>query len=222
MFILIEARTTSSVIKCPKDYLPHDNNPEIPANSTLNCKDGSSLHKWQPDPGYEFRFSEGALSADQQYGVPAVSLHRISMARESIMHDTDSDMDSDIEEDISSMQIRFWGKPSRLDLRAGFHYLAPKRVVNIPGCLQDSPGSAWQLMLIPHSGRKVMIVMRSMSNINLILVHGDCEPGEEPVNTMVLPDLIDLRDVYGLSLDDHRGVITLLSANGCLFAIPYA
>ncbi|KAF4620752.1 hypothetical protein D9613_000902 [Agrocybe pediades] len=229
VFLLMESTYASRVVRCPGGYLPYDDNPEVPAIQTLRIMDTASTREWPKSPGYEisYAYSEGTLSTDDRYDFPAVSVQQITTttaldSTPSFMpQDTDTGPMDEDEESSSILQIRFWGRPSRLQLDAGMQYLAAKRVVDIPGQLQDSPGDA-QLMLLPHSGRQALLIVNSHGSINLVLVQGDCGPDEDPIKIIDVPSYIDLRDVFGLSLDDHRGTITLITMSGHLFAMPFA
>ncbi|KAF8911527.1 hypothetical protein CPB84DRAFT_1812360 [Gymnopilus junonius] len=216
LFILVEWKDESHLFRCPKKYLPHDDNPDCPSTSSLKCLNPSFSHKWTHPGVAEYTDTEGALSADEFYGVPAVSLHRITAPR--------LDSEGDVEPDLThKIQIRFWTKPEPdPGNEKSPPHLIPRHSVNIPGLLQDSPDSSWQLMLLPHSGRKVLLVVYYESEICLKLIHFDPEEGISFVQQVTLPPFINVEEVYGLSLDDHLGVISLLDTKGVLYAIPYA
>lgn len=220
-FILFEDNVISHVFLVPRATLPHNANPDVPPTATLPCHKRATATTWNPSP-YTFT-PEGALSANDSYGVPAVSLH--SMDKET----WDNEGRSYNRE--RNMQVRFWAPELRFfssfsveevgAAAAPALTLAPKWVANVPGALQDSPDSAWKLMLLSHSGRSVLLVMDLDTHLELRLVAVDPELDRCAVHRLAVPPFIELDNVYGLSIDDHRGVITLLDTRGVLFALPY-
>jgi hypothetical protein len=198
IFILIEHGSTSVSFCCPKEYLPHDSNESCPDESFHRCN--ASALRILDGSGTRYH-AEGALSSDSFYGVPAVSMHSVvnPLAEGNIIH------------------IRFWTRSS-----SSPKTLSLLQSANVRGVLHDSPGSAWQLMLIPHSGRQVLLVADFNENVVLRLVRHNLETSAASVHELELPPFIDLSLVYSLALDDYRGVISLLDGRGNLFAIPYA
>lgn len=198
IFILIEHGSTSVSFCCPKEYLPHDSNKPCPDESFLRCN--AAALRILDGSGTRYH-AEGALSSDSFYGVPAVSMHSVvfPLTEGPIIH------------------IRFWtrssGSPKTLSLLQS---------ANVRGVLHDSPGSPWQLMLIPHSGRQVLLVAKLNENVVLRLVRYNPETSAASVHELELPSSINLSLVYSLALDDYRGVISLVDGRGNLFAIPYA
>ncbi|KAF8151190.1 hypothetical protein BJ912DRAFT_1051621 [Pholiota molesta] len=202
-FILFEDNLTSHVFLVPRAALPHNAN-----------RDARNHHHLENTP-YTFT-PEGALSANDAYGVPR------------------------------SRCIPWRRRPgtTRAGAIAGAQYAGPLLGACIvrrggsgggasaharaqmdrqrPGALQDSPDSAWKLMLLSHSGRSVLLVMDLDTHLELRLVAVDPELDRCAVHRLAVPPFIELDHVYGLSIDDHRGVITLLDTRGVLFALPYA
>lgn len=196
IFILIEHGSTSVSFCCPKEYFPHDGDNSCPDESFLRCN--AAALRILDGSGTRYH-AEGALSSDSFYDVPAVSMHSVVSPEGPIIH------------------IRFWtrsaGSPKTLSLLQS---------ANVRGVLHDSPGSAWQLMLIPHSGRHVLLVAKSNEDVVLRLVRYNPQKSAASVHELELPPSIDLSLIYSLGLDDHRGVISLLDRRGNLYAIPYA
>ncbi|KAF8963664.1 hypothetical protein BDZ97DRAFT_2013311 [Flammula alnicola] len=219
MFILVEYKKNSRVYCCPKSYLPHDGNPECPSTSVLKCRKKPALrHAWkQAHPDDELE-PEAALSSDDFYGIPAVSLHGIQRPSR-----TAAWQPKETSKYETRIQIRFWAKPAP-DTTKVMPSLIAKHSVDIDGSLQDSPepDSSWKLMLLPESGRKVLLVVNLNTHLSFQLVNYDPEMDKISVHRLELPHFIDISQIYGFSLDDHRGVITLLDTRGVLFAIPYA
>ncbi|KAF8161332.1 hypothetical protein B0H34DRAFT_700475 [Crassisporium funariophilum] len=211
VFILVEHKNESYVYHCPRKYLPTDDNRSCPTSSSLRCMEDRAATIWSQGDADRLE-TEGALSADPYYGVPGVSLHRFVFLEDGTNH-----------VEMSTMQIRFWtgptvgndGRPVRPHLKATHH-------VNLTGTLQDSLDSSWQLMLLPHSGRKVLLVLNVQGRVYLHLISFDRETCSSTVHLLNIPPFIDISFIYGLSLDDHRGVVSLLDSNGWLYAIPYA
>ncbi|KAF9012550.1 hypothetical protein BDQ17DRAFT_1387237 [Cyathus striatus] len=195
VFILIECEDLSFRYRCPASLLPYRSNPNCPVDSRLNLGDVPRIGWGTPLPG-RMRYTQiGPLSADPAYGVPLKP----------------------------QMHIRFW---TRSDKEEGFAHSTPTIVpvcfINIPGDLWSSASHTWQLMLLPHSGRQVLLVVKDDEEIKLLLVRLQTEKKTATVHRLNVPSFIGMDHVYGLSLDDHRGVVTLLDTRGFLFAIPYA
>ncbi|KAJ3513973.1 hypothetical protein NLJ89_g2638 [Agrocybe chaxingu] len=215
--IVTEFGDDSTVYTCLKKHLPHDGNPNCPERVTLKCPPLRG-GKTPPRPDEGTFVPEGVLSADSFYGVPAVSLQLIN-----------EELDRGVTR--QSIEIIFWTSVKR-DTQTEDEMTAagrpcfrvePHDPVAIPGCLQDSSDSSWQLMLLPHSGRKVLLVINNNENQPILyLVNFDHDTNTPSLHVINLPSFIDLSLVHGLSLDDHRGVITLLDTRGSLFAIPFA
>ncbi|KAF9486031.1 hypothetical protein BDN70DRAFT_822871 [Pholiota conissans] len=226
-FILFEDSDNSFVFLIPKAILPHDANHDIPASSNLACYTRTSNVSWDPGAGRTFT-PEGVLSANNMYGVPAVSLQALDTVVWS----------SSYEVPESVMQIRFWTPcmqtlpPERSTAMttaapaAGAPTTIPtlecKWVANIQGSLGDASNSAWKLMLLSHSGCNVLLVMERGTHLELRLIVVDPELNKCVQHRLAVPENMELGYVYGLSIDDHRGVITLLDTRGLLYAIPYA
>ncbi|KDR75641.1 hypothetical protein GALMADRAFT_156621 [Galerina marginata CBS 339.88] len=170
----------------------------------------------EESPGVRFIRTEGTLTTGDFYGVPAVSLRLASLSFLDIPEELEVDP---VGPGRFQIQAIFWTRPEQDDNN---NPLVPYHNINIPGSLQDSPDSSWLLMALPHSGRKVLIVIQFGSEIRLQLVHFHPHKGDISVQQIELPPFIDIEQVHGLSLDDHRGVITLLDTRGVLYALPYA
>jgi len=164
----------------------------------------------------------GVLSADPFYGLPAISIYGAD----------------------NHLVVEFWGP----DLKTGggnllsrrgsddttyveSSTLIPQHTATFPGSLHDSDGenATWQLMLVPHSGLKVLLVVREGRNgagptgSRLVLKGVTVDPvkGGVITQTLVLPPFLDLNKISNLLLDDHRGVVTLIDSDGFLYVIPY-
>lgn len=198
IFILIEHGSTSVSFCCPKEYFPHDNDKSCPDESFLRCN--AAALRILDVSGTRYH-AEGALSSDSFYDIPAVSMHSVvsPLTEGPIIH------------------IRFWTRSA-----GSSKTLSLLQSANVHGELHDSPGSAWQLMLIPHSGRQVLLVADFNENVVLRLVRYNPETSAASVHELELPSFINLSLVYSLALDDYRGVISLLDGQGNLYAIPYA
>lgn len=164
-----------------------------------------------PDQDDEF-VPEGALSANDFYRAPAVSLH---VVRPASIHLDPFEPPHDGER----MQVRFWGAA---DAPATAPRLELQGTIDIGGQLQDSPGASWKLMLLAHSGRCMLLVVDQATHVELRLVRFDAAANACSAHNLVVPEFIPLSCVYGLSIDDHLGVVTLLDTRGYMFAIPYA
>lgn len=77
-------------------------------------------------------------------------------------------------------------------------------------------------MLLSHTGRSMLLVMDQGTHLELRLINFDPQTNACTSHLLEVPAFIELSYVYGLSMDDHRGVITLLDTRGYLYAIPYA
>lgn len=212
VFILLEDKKKARITRIPKEYLPHDGNPNCPAVSMLKWEDNASQYDIvPPDQDDEF-VPEGALSANDFYRAPAVSLH---VVRPASIHLDPFEPPHDGER----MQVRFWGAA---DAPATAPRLELQGTIDIGGQLQDSPGASWKLMLLAHSGRCMLLVVDQATHVELRLVRFDAAANACSAHNLVVPEFIPLSCVYGLSIDDHLGVVTLLDTRGYMFAIPYA
>ena len=181
---------------------------------------------------------EGALSADPYYGVPATSLHRHILRR-----------DLDDEDDASPLnpvnrrvEIRFWtnsvegsveGSEEGLQVDGGsgregerrlpLRTLYPHSSPLIPGIVHETPGSAWRLLLIPHSGR-VLVIVLDTGNASRVLVLVRFNPitKTSTVHELDLPKQIGLGSCLGLAVDDYAGLVSLLDRKGRMWLVPYA
>jgi hypothetical protein len=85
---------------------------------------------------------------------------------------------------------------------------------------------AWVLMLIPPSGRMAAMILdvggELSPNTILSLVRFNKESKECTTHTLELPDVISMSDVYGLTIDDNCGQISLLDTQGAMHIVSYA
>ena len=77
VFILLEDKKQARITRIPKHYLPHDDNSDCPTVSTLKWEDNSSQYDIVPQDENDEFTPEGALSANDFYRAPAVSLHAV-------------------------------------------------------------------------------------------------------------------------------------------------
>ncbi|TFK44936.1 hypothetical protein BDQ12DRAFT_42575 [Crucibulum laeve] len=186
---------------CSKDLLPYCWNTDLQIQRVLNCSQSyEALETTQSleDEDASSLQQEAILGANPIYGVRAISV--LSEIR-----------------DKPSVYIRFWtaGTVGNISPRnAGDH------IVKVSGRLQDWPG--WLAFLLSHSGTIVLLAMKEEERSFLQLVRYDPLISTSSIHRLDIPDTIDLSIVYGLSLDDHLGVVTVVDRRGCLFAIPYA
>ena len=212
VFILLEDKKQARITRIPKHYLPHDDNSDCPTVSTLKWEDNSSQYDIVPQDENDEFTPEGALSANDFYRAPAVSLHAVRPV--SVRRDP-----FEPPHDAERMQVRFWGAA---DADASAPCLELQGKIDINGQLQDSPGASWKLMLLAHSGRCMLLVVDQGTHVELRLVRIDAAANACSAHHLVVPEFIPLSYVYGLSIDDHLGVVTLLDTRGYMFAIPYA
>lgn len=199
MHILVEEAPTSVIYTIPKRHFPRDDTPDCPSMSIFNFPHFATFNI----EGGEELDPQGALTADPKYGIPAVSLYQIQ--------------DPKGEHDI---HIRFW-----IDVWPYEDHsmrVFPLDPIRVRGTIQDSEDSSWQLMLLPHSGRMVLMVMNVGGKVGLQLVKCDRQTADVSLHEIDLPPVIDISAVHGLSLDDNRGVISVLDKHGMLYAIPFA
>lgn len=132
-----------------------------------------------------------------------------------------------------SLDITFWPRPVGPDPAP----LRPAQTVTVPGSLSNHPGSAWELIVIANSGRAVVLLVdppRPPSESEgplpdtpppgpapkLMMARYDVLGGAATVHELQMP--IDTRSICALALDDHRGVVVVVTIDDVLHCVPYA
>ncbi|KAF5321060.1 hypothetical protein D9619_001669 [Psilocybe cf. subviscida] len=207
LLILIEAKGKSSVYTCARNFLPHDDNLNCPVSATVKLKDTCLITNWSSVADTHRVLPEGCLSSDDLHGVPAVSI---------IRYERENDSDSV----ISGLHVRFWSPPPLLE--CPWSTLVPAHIVDIPGRLHESTSASWSLLLIPCSGLRVLLILDTNDQVSLKLISYHPETNDSTVSELDVSLHVDIRGVYNIAMDDHRGILSLLHVSGHLYAIPYA
>lgn len=206
LLILVEAEGKSTVYTCARSFLPHDDNPGCPVSATVKLKDTCLITDWSSvDDEHHRVLAEGCLSSDDLHGVPAVSINRY-------VRDSDSV--------ITGLQVRFWSPPPFP--QCPWSTLVPAHIVDVPGHLHESPWASWSLLLIPCSGLRVLLILDTDDQVSLKLISYHPETNDSTVSELDVSLHFDIRGVYNIAMDDHRGILSLLHVSGHLYTIPYA
>lgn len=220
VYFLMEhtSEASSTIYRFPRAQLPNDDNPGC--QKEIKFCAANNIHGEWPAPPANYCAAEGALTADTYYGVPCVSLH--------------STLDDD---NTPTMQIRFWSMSEADGEQVGPHVSdkksAPALIPNIASVSGSLPrnNGPWQLSLIPHSGRYMLIVMQQSDaetndqdppTYKMMLVGYDRRTNTCAVHELQMPDDFDLSNASGLSLDDHTGSVSLITTDGYLHIVTYA
>ncbi|PPQ63047.1 hypothetical protein CVT24_005993 [Panaeolus cyanescens] len=214
VYLLMEYISTkmSVLYRFPKSQLPNDDNPDCPSHSSFSGSK-NTIGTWNL-PAATYFEAKGALTADPYYWMPCVSLIYVG--------------------DPEAMKIIFWSISDTNDQsQAGTSNSTPTSTLipyntTTPGALPRDNGS-WQLSLIPHSGRYILLVLQqtdpedaSSHVFRLTLVGCDKNTGTCASHDLQVPDNVDLSAVSGLSMDDHTGIISLITNDGKLHIFTYA
>ncbi|KAF7315057.1 F-box domain-containing protein [Mycena indigotica] len=149
---------------------------------------------------------------------------------------------------LRALEITFWPRPnngpeiqdaSPADYDAwekGLHRkLLPAETITVEGGLSMNEGNAWELLVIANSGLAVLLLVDPPSNDEpgtdsfelrhpkLMLVRFDPVSHIASQHELVLPEeALNTRDICAIALDDHLGVVILVTADDVLRIIPYA
>lgn len=200
-------------------------------------------------------FPMGALSSGSGYSVPAVSMQgSAEMYARHIEDDEDEeDEDQRAQELTVSKQVvhvRFWtvGFPDEGDHSSNHQAAAGSRKtglvahgstgIAIPGHLVSASEGTWQLMVLSHSGRHIVMLTRVEGRSRPVLWLASFRPEAQEAGNLVesvacgrgnasareleMPEDIDPKRICGLALDDSRGVIGMLDDEGMLHELFYA
>ncbi|KAJ2918553.1 hypothetical protein MD484_g1831, partial [Candolleomyces efflorescens] len=252
LFFLVESAGDSRLHRCPRSLLPTDD--KLDHVNIRQFKGADDRHcvrtLWGSQGGVVESYTEGALSADPYYGVPAVSIHR------HVLQIDDDEMaveDESAREPMRSrMEVRFWTSSKEEPTNKGnvttgdgtFQIeledsasdekptLIPHSSSYVRGIVQETAtiggaaAGAWVLMLIPPSGRMAAMILDVGGELApspiLSLVRFNKESKECTTHTLELPDVISMSDVYGLTIDDNCGQISLLDTHGSMHIVSYA
>ncbi|EAU91260.2 hypothetical protein CC1G_06895 [Coprinopsis cinerea okayama7 len=177
-------------------------------------------------------FPLGALSSACHYGVPALSIQAVvNQIRTRSLRDEESMDEDDEEEDTVSLResiyVKFWTvevdegwSEGKVSTRPKAQHLKPRHALGIQGELVVPTDATWQLLILAHSGRGaiMLIDVGDKAVLQLATFHEDgCT-----THQLEVPDDLDLWCTYGLTIDDHRGVVAILDNHSCLYELPYA
>jgi hypothetical protein len=188
----------------------------------------------------------GALSSGSGYNVPAVSMQgSAEMYARHIEDDEDEeDEDQRAQELTVSKQVvhvRFWtvgfqdedsNAESGTQCRKTGLVAHGSTGIAIPGHLVSASEGTWQLMVLSHSGRHIVMLTRVEGRTRPVLWLASFRPegvesgrlgqGTASARELEMPEDIDPKRICGLALDDSRGVIGMLDDEGMLHELFYA
>ncbi|RXW24938.1 hypothetical protein EST38_g894 [Candolleomyces aberdarensis] len=245
LFFLVECPRDSRLYRCPRSLLPTNDKLEHPKIQQLKDADQQYCVRthWGSQPGIVESYTEGALSADPHYGVPAVSIHRHVLQLEEDEVEVEDGATREIMR--SRMEVRFWTSSKEEAKKNGGSLssdegsselegsatpdkptLIPHSSAYVRGIVQDTAtvGGAWVLMLIPPSGRMAAMILNVGEEHSPVLglVRFNTESKECTTHTLELPEEIPMSDIYGLTLDDNCGQVSLLDTHGFMHIVSYA
>jgi hypothetical protein len=133
--------------------------------------------------------------------------------------------------------------------RAEGQLMLPSQTIAIPGSLCDPPGTAWELpFIVADSGLAILLLVDPLPEVlpredgvnfdeeahaapppKLIMVRYDAVRSSVSLHELRIPagtgegDLVlDTRSICSLAIDDHRGVVFVVTEHDVLHYIPYA
>ena len=103
--------------------------------------------------------------------------------------------------------------------------LIPHSSAYVRGIVQDTAtvGGAWVLMLIPPSGRMAAMILDVGGQSPILgLIKFNVESKVSTSHTLELPTEVVMSEIYGLTVDDNSGQVSLLDTKGYMHIVSYA